>query len=157
MSTVNQVILEGNLCKDAEFKVSKKGTKFSTFPLAVNRSYKDFNGTFQKEVLFIDVEVWGDIFQKKLAEFGKKGQGVRLVGRLRQGKWERDGKRYSKMYAVAETLDACLIGKKGSQNTFSGGNDSVAKDLANLAVGADGLKEEITEPSSEDLEDEAVF
>ena len=154
MSTVNQVSLEGNLCKDAEFKISKKGTKFSTFPLAVNRNYKDLNGNFQKEVLFIDVEVWGDVFQKKLAEFGRKGQGVRLVGRLRQGKWEKDGRRYSKMYAVAETLDACLIGKKGSQLAAEGkqsGSDSVA----NLAACAAGLQNEIS--TQDEFDDAAVF
>lgn len=152
MSTVNQIILEGNLCRDAEFRLSKKGTKFSTFPLAVNRSYKDANGDFQKEVLFIDVEAWGDIFQKKLAEFGRKGQGVRLVGRLRQGKWEKDGKKFSKMYAVAETLDACLIGKRGTQGAVLGGTG--ADSLSDLAMHADGLRNEI---SSADFDDAAVF
>lgn len=136
MATVNQVILEGKLCKDAEFRRTKKGTSYSVFPLAVNRSHKDLNGNFQQEALFIDVEAWGEVFLKKLSEFGRKGQGVRLIGRLRQGKWEKDGKKYSKMYAVAETLDACVIGKQGIKNSY--GND-----FSNLAAHADGMRNEV--------------
>ena len=160
MATVNQVILEGNLCKDAEFKQSKRGTKFSTFPLAVNRNYKDVNGNFQKETLFIDVEVWGEAFQKKIAEFGKKGQGVRLVGRLRQGKWEKDGKKYSKMFAIAETIDACAIGKHGTKSYYE--KNQTTNELSNLASPADGMRNEIDDFSDEtvpdDIEEEsAVF
>jgi single-strand DNA-binding protein len=59
----------------------------------------------EKEVSFFDVESWG-----KLAESAKnnghKGRGVRVVGRLKQDRWQdREGKAESKVSIVAEHLE----------------------------------------------------
>ena len=59
----------------------------------------------EKEVSFFEVETWA-----KLAEacnnLGKKGRGVRVVGRLKQDRWTgNDGKQRSKISIVAEHVE----------------------------------------------------
>ena len=59
----------------------------------------------EKEVSFFDVESWS-----KLAEIcrekAQKGRGVRVVGRLKQERWNgNDGKTRSKVVIVAEHVE----------------------------------------------------
>jgi single-strand DNA-binding protein len=104
MNNLNSTLVEGNLVRDAEFRSTAKGTSVCTFSLATNRYFKGDSG-LEKETSFFDVETWG-----KLAESVKthasKGRGVRVVGRLRQDRWEdTEGKTRSKIVIVAEHVE----------------------------------------------------
>ncbi|MDR0784985.1 MAG: single-stranded DNA-binding protein [Treponema sp.] len=104
MNNLNSILIEGNLVRDPLFKSTSKGTPLCTFSLASNRIYKQDFGT-EKEVSFFDVETWS-----KLAEncyhLGRKGRGVRVVGRLKQDRWNgADGKIHSKVTIVAEHVE----------------------------------------------------
>lgn len=98
------MLIEGNLVRDPLFRSTPKGTPVCTFSLASNRFYKQDNG-YEKEVGFFEVESWS-----KLAEncysLGHKGRGVRVVGRLKQERWNgADGKPHSKIMIVAEHVE----------------------------------------------------
>jgi len=104
MNNLNSILIEGNLVKDPHLRTTSKGTSVCTFSLASNRFYKQDSG-FEKEVSFFDVETWA-----KLAEAcsnrGKKGRGVRVVGRLKQNRWtDADGKPHSRVAIVAEHVE----------------------------------------------------
>jgi single-strand DNA-binding protein len=104
MNNLNSILIEGNLVKDPLLKSTAKGTPLCTFSLASDRIYKQDSGT-EKEVSFFDVETWS-----KLAEncyhLGRKGRGVRIVGRLKQDRWNgADGKIHSKVTIVAEHVE----------------------------------------------------
>ena len=104
-SNLNSVIVEGNLTKDADFDSTQKGTGFCTFSVATNRYFKS-GEEFQHEVSYFDVEAWG-----KLADSCRsmlvKGSGVRVVGRLKQDRWNsEDGKARSRIKIVAEHIEA---------------------------------------------------
>jgi len=104
MNNLNNVLLEGNLVRDPEFKTSPNGTAICKFSIASNRFFKKENG-FEKEVSFFDVETWA-----KLAEAcnqkGKKGSGCRIVGRLKQDRWQdNEGKQRAKVVIVAEHVE----------------------------------------------------
>jgi single-strand DNA-binding protein len=104
MNNLNSVLIEGNLVRDPLLKSTAKGTSVCTFSLASNRFYKQDN-MLEKEVSFFDVESWS-----KLAEncynLGRKGRGVRVVGRLKQDRWNGpDGKLHSKVSIVAEHVE----------------------------------------------------
>jgi single-strand DNA-binding protein len=104
MNNLNSILLEGNLVRDPLFRSTTKGTSVCTFSLASNRYYKQDSG-LEKEVSFFDVETWA-----KLAEncynLGRKGRGVRVVGRLKQDRWNGpDGKLRSKVTIVAEHVE----------------------------------------------------
>ncbi|MDR2793330.1 MAG: single-stranded DNA-binding protein [Treponema sp.] len=104
MNNLNSILIEGNLVRDPLLKSTAKGTSVCTFSLASNRFYKQDN-ILEKEVSFFDVESWS-----KLAEscynLGRKGRGVRVVGRLKQDRWNGpDGKVHSKVSIVAEHVE----------------------------------------------------
>ncbi|GMO49212.1 MAG: single-stranded DNA-binding protein [Termitinemataceae bacterium] len=104
MNNLNSILIEGNLVRDPEFRQTAKGTPLCTFSLASNRFYKQ-DDNLEREVGFFDVEAWS-----KLAEscktVGRKGRGVRVVGRLKQSRWNSsDGAPHSKVSIVAEHVE----------------------------------------------------
>jgi len=104
-NNLNSVIVEGNLTKNADFDSTQKGTGFCTFSVATNRYFKS-GEEIQHEVSYFDVEAWG-----KLADSCHgllvKGSGVRVVGRLKQDRWNsEDGKARSRVKIVAEHIEA---------------------------------------------------
>jgi single-strand DNA-binding protein len=72
--------------------------------LASNRYYKQDSG-FEKEVSFFDVETWAKLAEACYSK-GRKGRGVRVVGRLKQDRWSGpDGKAHSRITIVAEHVE----------------------------------------------------
>jgi single-strand DNA-binding protein len=72
--------------------------------LASNRFYKQETG-YEKEVSFFDVETWSRLADACYAK-GKKGRGIRVVGRLKQDRWNGpDGKPHSRITIVAEHVE----------------------------------------------------
>jgi len=104
MNNLNSILIEGNLVRDPLLRTTPNGIPVCTFCIASNRWYRG-NAGIEKEVSFFDVETWA-----KLAEtcnnLGKKGRGVRVVGRLRQDRWTGvDGKNQSRIVIVAEHVE----------------------------------------------------
>jgi single-strand DNA-binding protein len=104
MNNLNSILIEGNLVRDPLFRTTPKGTPLCTFSLASNRFFRQDSG-LEREVSFFDVETWS-----KLAEAcynkGHKGRGVRVVGRLKQERWnDTEGKPRSKVTIVADHVE----------------------------------------------------
>jgi len=104
MNNLNSVLIEGNLARDPQIRRTPHGSSVCNFTIASNRYYKGQAG-MEREVSFFDVETWA-----KLAEtcynIGKKGRGVRVVGRLRQDRWTgEDGKNHVRIVVVAEHIE----------------------------------------------------
>jgi single-strand DNA-binding protein len=104
MNNLNSILIEGNLVRDPLLRSTQKGTQVCTMSLASNRYYKQDSG-FEREVSYFDVETWAKLAEVCYAK-GKKGRGVRVVGRLRQARWsDPDGKSRSKISIVAEHVE----------------------------------------------------
>jgi len=103
MNDLNSVLLEGNLTRDPESTVTKGWTTLCTFTIGVNRRYK-IEGEQKEEASFFEIETWGRLAENCF-EYLSKGRGVRVVGRLKQSRWETDGKSYSKVVIVAEHVE----------------------------------------------------
>ena len=121
------------MVKEPLFRTTPKGTPVCTFSLASNRFFKQDSG-LEKEVSFFEVETWA-----KLAEtcnnLGKKGRGVRVVGRLKQDRWVgNDGKQKSRISIVAEHVEFRPEAKKESINGFVESATIPAAELAAEAV-----------------------
>ncbi|MCA1951327.1 MAG: single-stranded DNA-binding protein [Treponema sp.] len=132
MNNLNSILIEGNLVRDPLLRSTPKGTPVCTFSLASNRFYKQDTG-FEKEVSFFEVETWS-----KLAEschtLGHKGRGVRVVGRLKQERWQGpDGKPRAKIVIIAEHVEfrPDFSDKKESQS------EETKEDLAAAALAAE--------------------
>ena len=104
MNQLNSIILEGNVVKKAEFSEPKTGFQVCKFPLAVNRRTKTPEGETKEEVSYFDVETYGEMAES-CYKWCDRGQGVRVVGKLKQSRWEENNVKKSKVYVVAEHVE----------------------------------------------------
>jgi single-strand DNA-binding protein len=96
--------MEGNMVRDPLLRTTPNGKQVCNFTIATNRFYKH-DANMEKEVGFFDVEAWGKLAESSTAH-GRKGRGVRVVGRLKQDRWAgSDGKNHTKVAIVAEHIE----------------------------------------------------
>lgn len=90
MPGLNRVQIIGNLGADPLEKTTAKGTKYTTFSVAVNRYWKVADGGTNKRTDWFNVEAWGKLGEIciKLLE---KGSLVYLEGELRTDRYEKEG------------------------------------------------------------------
>jgi single-strand DNA-binding protein len=125
MNNLNSILIEGNLVRDPLLRSTPKGTPICTFCLASNRYLKQDTG-WGKEVSFFDVETFSKLAES-CGNLGRKGRGVRVVGRLKQDRWNSaDGKPHSKVTIVAEHVEFRSEFKKDEEKT-SGFAESAAE------------------------------
>lgn len=108
MSSVNNVVLMGNLTRDPELKYTPGGTAVCDLSIALN--YTRGKGDEKKEeVSFIDCTAFGKNAENA-AEYLKKGRQTIIEGRLQQERWEsKEGKKMSKLKVIAERIT--FVGK----------------------------------------------
>ncbi|MDR3276054.1 MAG: single-stranded DNA-binding protein [Treponema sp.] len=103
-NSLNSILIEGNLVREPLLRATSKGTQVCSFTLVSNRFYKQDTG-FEREVSFFDVESWAKLAENCYSE-GHKGRGVRVVGRLKQDRWnDPEGKPHSRVVVVAEHVE----------------------------------------------------
>src|SRR5690606_18884428 len=104
MQFMNSVVIEGNLTKDPVQRETPKGTKVTVFSIASNRYF----GTGEdrvEEVSFFEIEAWNKLGDACFT-YLKKGRGVRVVGRLKQDRWENpEGELRTRIKVVAKEVD----------------------------------------------------
>ena len=104
MNSLNSILLEGNLVRDPESGETPKGTQFCKFSIASNRYYKQ-EGSKVDEVSYFDVEVWSKLAESCHTNL-EKGRGVRVVGRLKQDRWQdEEGRGRTKVKIVGEHVE----------------------------------------------------
>jgi len=104
MNNLNSVLIEGNMVRDPLVRSTPKGTQVCNFSIASNRYYRQ-DSNMEKEVGFFDIEAWGKLADACSSQ-GRKGRGVRVVGRLKQDRWTgSDGKSHNKVAIVAEHVE----------------------------------------------------
>jgi single-strand DNA-binding protein len=131
MNNLNSILIEGNLTRDPDLKASPKGTPLCTFSIATNRYFKQDSGT-EKEVGYFNVETWGRLAESA-GNQGRKGRGVRVVGRLKQERWtDREGKTQSKVVIVAEYIEFRPEFKKEREAEEDGETAEHTADAENL-------------------------
>ena len=119
MNSLNSILIEGNLTRDPELKSTPKGTSVCSFSVASNRFYKQ-DQEYQKEVSFFDVETWAKLAES-CAEYLEKCRGVRVVGRLKQDRWQdQEGNPRSKVIIVAEHVEFKPIFTKKNDGETAG-------------------------------------
>jgi single-strand DNA-binding protein len=127
MNNLNSILIEGNLVRDPLLRTTPKGTSVCNFSLASNRFFRQDSG-MEREVSFFEVETWAKLAET-CSNLGKKGRGVRVVGRLKQDRWTgNDGKQRSRVSIVAEHVEFRPEFRKGeggekTANAASNGDD----------------------------------
>ena len=129
MSDRNEVILEGNLCRDVEIKYANSGTAIASLSVAYNDSYKKGN-EYVKQGHFFDVTAFKDT---ALACSGlTKGTLVHIEGKLSQDRWkDADGKDRSKVKIIAFKVEP-MSRQNGQQPQKSGHSETQSQSVGNL-------------------------
>jgi len=118
---LNIVKIKGNLTKDPEFKYTTSGKAVCGISIASNRVYSK-NGKRTTEVSYFDVEVW-DVIAENCVKSLKKGNGVIVEGRLKQDRWEKDGKTQSRVKIMANNVQF-LFNKRDDKSEQTAGPSS---------------------------------
>ena len=100
--SLNSVNIMGNLTRDPELKYTNSGKSVCNLSIANNRVYSKGSEKVT-EVSYFDVEVWGAVAEN-CAKYLSKGSGIIVEGRLRQDRWERDGKTQSRVRITANNI-----------------------------------------------------
>ncbi len=100
--SLNSVNIMGNLTRDPEIKIIPSGKSVCSLSIANNRVYNKGSEKVT-EVSYFDIEVWG-LAADNCAKYLKKGAGIIVEGRLKQDRWEKDGKTQSRVRIVANSV-----------------------------------------------------
>jgi single-strand DNA-binding protein len=100
--SLNSVNIMGNLTRDPELKILSSGKSVCAISIANNRVYTK-NNEKVTEVSYFDIDVWGPMGEN-CAKYLKKGSGIIVEGRLRQDRWEKDGKTQSRVRIAANSV-----------------------------------------------------
>jgi single-strand DNA-binding protein len=121
MSSVNKVILIGNLGKDAEMRFTSGGTPVANFSMATTEKFADRDGQKKEQTEWHRVTVWGKTAEA-IHEYLTKGKQVYVEGQLKTREWtDKDGKTQKTTEINAQKI--VLLGG-GSRAESGGGNDS---------------------------------
>lgn len=103
MTSLNKVLLIGNLTKDPELRYTQSGLAVCDVRLAVNRRFQSQNGETKDETCFLDVTVFGKRGEA-FSRFFQKGKPVYIEGRLKHDTWDdkQTGQKRSKITVIAE-------------------------------------------------------
>ncbi len=100
----NSVVLIGRVIRDPELRYTQKGQAVCRFDIAVNRSYKDANGEWQKDVCYVPIVVWRDA-AIRCSERLKKGSPIHISGRLKTRSYEdKNGQKRNVLEVEAQRI-----------------------------------------------------
>ena len=118
MSDFNKSFVMGRLVRNAETKTTSEGLFIAHFSIANNQSKKNQDGTWGETVHYFDFSLYGKRAEA-LAPYLVQGQLVAIEAHLIQRRWEKDGKKFSKLEIAVDDIQ--LVSRPNSKNE---GNES---------------------------------
>ena len=157
MSSVNKVILIGNLGADPEVKSFQNGGRIANLRIATSESWKDkASGEKKERTEWHSITIQNDGLVGVVERFLKKGSKIYIEGKLQTRKWQdKDGNdRYTTEIAVGfggvlTMLDGAKGGNGGGASSGASGNSYGSSDTG---AGSGGGS-----PFPDDLDDEVPF
>jgi single-strand DNA-binding protein len=103
-SSLNKVLLIGNLGSDPEVRYTAGGQAVANFTMATNESWKDKAGEKQERVEWHRITVWGKLAEL-CGEYLNKGRKAYVEGRLQTREWkDKEGNDRQTTEVVAENV-----------------------------------------------------
>ncbi len=108
-SSLNKVLLIGNLGKDAETRHTPSGVAVTNFSVATTFRTKDpQSGEWRESTDWHDVVMWRG---ENIAKYLTKGKKVGIEGRLKTRSWDdQNGQKRYRTEVVCETMGVILLG-----------------------------------------------
>jgi single-strand DNA-binding protein len=114
MSSLNVVIMMGNMTRDPAVSYLPSQTPVCDFGLATTRKFKKADGTKGEETCFVDCQIFGKRAEV-IGEYFKKGSPIFIQGRLRFESWvDKEGLKKTKLRILVENFEFCG-GKKADK------------------------------------------
>lgn len=98
---LNQVVLVGRLVSDPSLKDTEGGYKLSNITLAVPRSFKNVEGSYDTD--FINCTLWQNVAENT-TEYCKKGDIIGIKGRIETDTYEKDNEKKYITKVIAEKV-----------------------------------------------------
>lgn len=98
---LNQVVLVGRLTRDIVVNKSEKGTKVATISLAIPRSFKNSEGSYDTD--FVDCIAFESIAENT-SDYCGKGDIVGVKGRIQSKVIEKNEKKENNLRIIAEKV-----------------------------------------------------
>ena len=128
MTNTNHFVEIGNVTRnvnqETDYAVIGNGSSRLNFTIAVNRSKKK-DDQWIDEVYYLDFTCFGKLAEN-MKNFLQKGSKVCVSGYIKQERWTKDDKKFSKIALVAENVE--LLSKKDGG---SGNSDSTVNSVEN--------------------------
>lgn len=119
---LNKIFIMGRLTRDPELRRTQNGTAVAGFALAVDRDYKNADGT--KETDFIEVVAWRSSAEF-VSKYFTKGRMAIVEGRLQIRDWtDKDGNKRRNTEVVANNV---YFGDSKKEGDSSGGYKAAGK------------------------------
>lgn len=100
--SLNHITVMGRIGKDIELRRTNSGVSVTSFPLAVDRDFKNADGSTDTD--WIDIICWKGTAEFAAKFFGK-GRTAIVDGRLQMREWvDRDGNKRKNAEIIAEHL-----------------------------------------------------
>ena len=110
-SSVNKVIIVGNLGQDPEARFTPQGTAVTNLSVATNESWKNQSGEYQDRTEWHRVVMYGKMAETA-NEYMHKGMMVYIEGRLQTNEWE-DQNQVKRKTTEIRCDNFTMLGKKG--------------------------------------------
>ncbi len=124
-SSVNKVILVGNLGKDPEIRTLESGTKVAGFSMATSEKFKDkLTGEARVQTDWHNIVMWRSLAE--IAEkYLRKGMQVYVEGKLRTRSWQdKDGHNRYTTEVVADNM--VMMSRASNDHSGSSSNENSA-------------------------------
>lgn len=119
---LNKIFIMGRLTRDPELRRTQNGTAVAGFALAVDRDFKNADGT--KETDFIEVVTWRSSAEF-VSKYFAKGRMAIVEGRLQMREWQdKDGNKRRNAEVVADNV---YFGDSKKEGDSSGGYKAAGK------------------------------
>lgn len=138
-SSVNKVILVGNLGQDPESRFTPQGTAVTNLSIATNESWKDQNGETQDRTEWHRVVMYGRMAETAV-EYMRKGQMVYVEGRLNTREWE-DQNQIKRKTTEIRCDNFTMLGRRGD-STGSMSNSAIKNPEAQGTVPSESINED---------------
>lgn len=145
---LNKIFIMGRLTRDPELRRTQNGTAVAGFALAVDRDYKNADGT--KETDFIEVVAWRSSAEFVSKYFTKDRMAI-VEGRLQIRDWtDKDGNKRRNAEVVADNVYFGDSKKEGDSSGGSYGGSSGGHKAAGKAVDVEPGEGEFAEIEDEE-------
>jgi single-strand DNA-binding protein len=143
MSSVNKVILVGNLGQDPEIRIMPDGSKMASFSVATSERWKDKTGEDKSITEWHRIVVFSPKLAETLERILKKGKRVYVEGSQRTRKWiDKEGRE--------QKITEVIVRFQGTVVVL----DSKSSDLDHESSHNYNMEE--TESNNSALEDDAI-